>query len=255
MNRIFYLILGSALFFACSTQKNTNNCNSNSSEEYIPVDLYDALDYLNCQWSKKEKRKIARIFKDDDLAYIQYEIGKSIRNNWGLWSGENDLVKFFNSHGIFYPDEMSEIILTSFLRKLNKKDIDFEGQIQSYFKLYKIWEEYDEKETKRVLEAYDKYELGDTITLYIEVTRGIDGEIATYTIGPGYEWTFSQEKDLELKGKIIQKEIFQDNETRTNVRLLIQVFDMNKTGIVNTVWQSVKLGDTTKVELKYLKYE
>jgi len=237
---------------SCSTKKKILNCNLYPSKGYFPVDLFDAVEYLNCKWSEKDKRKIAYLTEDKVIGMYHFGIGMGIRNNWELWQGENDLVKFFNSHGIFHPDDMSSIILISFHRKLNNKEIDFESQVQYYLDYWAPIEEFERKETKRVLEAYEKYQLGDTITLYMEIFDFGQGDVASVRIGANYEWTFNPEKDLEFKGKIVQKEMLQDS---TNVTLSIQVFEINKVGLVKTIWQDVKLGDTTKVELRYLKYE
>ena len=258
---------------SCSSPRKMD-CKSYPSEGYIPKDLFDAVEYLNCIWSKKEKELFNKkfseylserlnedcteyedeIFLDEDV-FLVYDIGKAIRNAWGLWSGENDLVKFFNSYGIFHPDEMSSIILTSVHRKLNKKDIDFEGQVKSCLNYWKLYQEFEEKETKRVLEAYDKYGLNDLITIHLEIFSDTDGKYASVTVGPDYEWTFNPEKDLELKGKIVQKEIVQD-DTGTNVRFLIQIVDVNKEEIV-IIWlgRSVKIGEIAEIDMKYLKYE
>lgn len=64
-----------------------------------------------------------------------------MRNNWGLWSGSR-LAKYFNEMGIFHPDDMSGIILTSFHRHLNGKDLQLDQQIKYY-------QEYWEREKKK----------------------------------------------------------------------------------------------------------
>jgi len=235
---------------------NSNIFNSYSSEEYIPVDLYDAIEYLNCILSKKNKRKIVQYFETDKIIFWGYDFGKSIRNDWGLWRGENDLVIFFNSYGIFHPDEMSSIILTSFYRKMKNQEIDFEGQVKKFLDDLIIWKEHENNESKRALEAYSKYQECDLITIYMEmdlwIFNNIDNVGASVIISPGYEWTFNPEKDLELKGKILEKEIIEDS---TNVNLLIKVLDFNKKGMVKIYSEDTKVGDTIEITLKYLRYE
>ena len=234
---------------SCVSQTKINDsCSSYPKKGYVPIDLYDAVEYLNCQWSAKDKRKIGRLLEDEAVGQLHFGTGMGIRNGWELWQGENELVKFFNSHGIFHPDDMSSIILTSFHRKLNNKGIDFESQVQYYLDYWKPIQEYEEKETKRVLAAYDKYNLGDTITIYMEMDEGN----AVVGIGSGYEWTFNPENDLEFKGKIIEKTIIEDS---TNVRLLTHVLHINKEGTIEILGKQVKLGDTIVVDLRYLRYE
>jgi hypothetical protein len=60
-----------------------------------------------------------------------------MRNNWGLWRGSR-LSKYFNSLGIFHPDDMSGIILTGYCRQLNGLDIRLSDQIKQYQKYWKV---------------------------------------------------------------------------------------------------------------------
>jgi len=58
----------------------------------------------------------------------------------GLWT-KSDLRKFFEEKGIFHPDDMSGIILTSYHRRLNGKHIALSDQInrrqQAYMNIEK----------------------------------------------------------------------------------------------------------------------
>ena len=80
----------------------------------------------------------------------------------------------------------------------------------------------------------------------------MDDGSAVVGIVPTYEWTFNPENDLEWKGKIIGKEIISDS---TDVRLLVFVTYINKKTLVKILGKNVDLGDTIKVDLKYLRYE
>lgn len=75
--------------------------------------------------------------------------GMWIRNTLGFWddlSKEHkdrcELVKWFNDRGIFHPDDMSSIIMVSFHRHLNKKDIRLDEQIQH---TREYWDKTDPK--------------------------------------------------------------------------------------------------------------
>jgi len=106
--------------------------------------------------------------------------------------------------------------------------------------------EYDEKETKRILESYDRYKLGDTIILYLR------GDLIS-----GQRTIRISDKKLRLKGKIIRKEIIPDNThvfTHTNVGLLIQVLDMGGYKEARIFGKNVRLNDTAEVTLKHLEY-
>ncbi len=68
---------------------------------------------------------------DTNLASINHSTGMWLRNNYGLWS-RTCLVDFFWSKGIFHPEDMAAILLTSYHRYLNAKPIQLEDQIKMY---------------------------------------------------------------------------------------------------------------------------
>lgn len=61
---------------------------------------------------------------------------RSIRNKWGLWTG-SELAQWFYEKDIYHADDMSQIIIESYEKKLEGKDINLENQIQKY---HKHWE-------------------------------------------------------------------------------------------------------------------
>ena len=85
---------------------------------------------------RKPKVKTEKEFTTDS----HFGLGLWIRNNWGLWKGSR-LSNFFIANGIFHPDDMSGIILTSYHRKLNGIEIQLEKQIKYY-------QEYWDKQKK-----------------------------------------------------------------------------------------------------------
>jgi hypothetical protein len=69
---------------------------------------------------------------EEDTCIFHHGTGRNIRNNWNLWNNESLLHKWFNSIGIYHPDDMSAIILTSLHRHLNNKLINLEEQVKFY---------------------------------------------------------------------------------------------------------------------------
>lgn len=69
--------------------------------------------------------------KEDEILNYHHSIGGWMRDNWGEWPGSG-LTKYFAEMGIFHPDDITNIILTSFHRYLNKKDISLQQQIEYY---------------------------------------------------------------------------------------------------------------------------
>lgn len=136
-----------------------NDCKK-FTKRYVPVNLEDALNYLECSWSKTDKDTFKN--KDEFTATIELHrgYGMGLRNSWGLWRGKNKISKYFRSLGIFHPDDISNIILVSFHRKLNNKDIHIQEQIQRY-KDY--WDNSEKKQAEDKIKAFNEYQVGDTL--------------------------------------------------------------------------------------------
>ena len=74
------------------------------------------------------------------LAASHMGLGRWIRNNLGLWADcqkepaeeRAPLVRWFNKKGIYHPDDMSGIILTSWHRQLNGKKKKIKKQVKRY---------------------------------------------------------------------------------------------------------------------------
>lgn len=87
------------------------------------------------------------IKEDEDSATISvhHSIGRDLRNQLGLWTRDEDqteIAKYFNSIGIYHADDMSNIILTSFHKKLNNKPLELNDQVDEAIK---YWDENDPK--------------------------------------------------------------------------------------------------------------
>lgn len=139
------------------------------SIDYVPKNLTDAINYLDCRWTEKDKEEFKIIDENDAVAELHMGTGQGIRNNWGLWEGKKSLYRYFRTKGISHPDDMSSIILTSFHRHLNNKPIDLDGQI-NYYKNYwkKAREKYYQENrilTEKKKKEYDSYHKGDTVKI------------------------------------------------------------------------------------------
>lgn len=85
----------------------------------------EVLEYFDKYLDEKNKQ----LLKDNDPTVFHLSSGMNIRNFLGLWE-DNLLTNWFKSLGIFHPDDMSHIILTSLKRKLLNQDIDLDNQIK-----------------------------------------------------------------------------------------------------------------------------
>ncbi|SYZ74492.1 hypothetical protein TRIP_C90120 [Candidatus Zixiibacteriota bacterium] len=102
---------------------------------YIPVDLSDCLTQLDKTLSQ-EVHDTLMAWDEEDLWKAHFRLGMWIRNNWGLW-GRSRLSNWFNAQGIKHPDDMSNIILTSYWRYLHDKPIGLDDQINRFEVYYK----------------------------------------------------------------------------------------------------------------------
>lgn len=126
---------------------------------YIPKDLYDSFNQINIFWHDTTKVKVKEWSEKEFTGNTHDGFGRWMRNNWQLWRGSR-LSKYFNDIGIVHPDDMSGIILTSYYRQINDKDIKLEEQIQ-YYKNY--WEELKKQEDKVRDEELNKYKVGNVV--------------------------------------------------------------------------------------------
>jgi len=109
--------------------KNLNEC-----FEYIDnLNMKDLDDFLNL--SEKEA-----------IVGTHFGFGMWLRNNLGLWT-DNELTKWFNQHNIHHADDMSGIIITSYHRHKNGKDIKLQEQIDHYVQ---FWIESEKNEKLRL---------------------------------------------------------------------------------------------------------
>lgn len=95
-----------------------------------PKDLVEAV---------KKLLKFDRVndFRESNPEDYHHHTGRWIRNNWSLWDKKSELHKFFNDIGIYHPDDMSGILLTTTHRILNRQPILLKEQIERYKKYWK----------------------------------------------------------------------------------------------------------------------
>ena len=99
---------------------------------YIPEDLNDCFRTLDEIYSDSIKIEITKMTESDySSGNHLFGIGIWMRNNWQLWGGSR-LSKYFSQIGIYHPDDMSGIIMTSYHRYLNNEEILLDQQVKYY---------------------------------------------------------------------------------------------------------------------------
>ncbi|MBO9658188.1 MAG: hypothetical protein J7527_05125 [Chitinophagaceae bacterium] len=107
----------------------SNTVFSRTQKPPKPTTLDEAIAYLDTIFADSVTTTVQNMTEDQFTANYHFSLGMSMRDNWGLWKG-SPLSKHFKSMGIHHPDDMSGIILTSFHRKLQGKEIDLQGQVR-----------------------------------------------------------------------------------------------------------------------------
>lgn len=132
---LYILILLSTVLFSCknSTQNNTERI---IAKDYVPKNLEEALMKIDFNLTDSLNLKIKKKSENEFLTDTHFGFGLGFRNGWKLWKG-SELSKYFNKIGIFHPDDMSSIILTSYYRKINGIDIKLDEQVNYYKKYWK----------------------------------------------------------------------------------------------------------------------
>lgn len=103
-----------------------------------PKTLSECFDQLDDMLSNSEDMEWFKTTSEDD-AVIQshHGLGRWMRNNWELWVEESDIHQYFKKLGLHHADDMSSVILTSYHRKLNKRDLNLDEQIKYYIEYWK----------------------------------------------------------------------------------------------------------------------
>lgn len=94
-----------------------------------PTTLEETFIYLDNIFDDTSKYSFMNLPEDFATARLHFGFGMWMRNNWGLWR-DSKLKHYFLDKGVYHPDNMSGIILTSYHRYLNNKPINLEGQIK-----------------------------------------------------------------------------------------------------------------------------
>ena len=119
---------------------------------YIPRDLLDCFRQLDTLM-EEDVRELFLSFSDEEVDKRTHaSLGKWIEHKWSLREGSR-LSAYFNKMGVPHPDYMVGIIITSYHRHLNKRDLKVKEQLE-YFQ--GLWQEKQRKEAARLLQATEE---------------------------------------------------------------------------------------------------
>lgn len=110
-----------------------------------PNDLNDCFTVINLimqNSEEKEREWFKNTGEEEVLSTTHHFFGRQIRNLWGLWNKESVMHKYFSKMGLWHADDMSSVILTSYHRHINGKELKLKEQIQHYLD---YWSNYEKE--------------------------------------------------------------------------------------------------------------
>lgn len=125
---------------------------------YIPKDIYDCFVYIDSMFEDSTRQTISK-WNENEMGRLHRGFGMWMRNNWQLWGGSR-LSKYFNELGIDHAEDMSGIILSSYHRWINNKEIQLSEQILFY---QTYWTENQKLNEQKRREDFAKNNVGDTV--------------------------------------------------------------------------------------------
>ena len=211
-----------------------------------PEKIEESINYFEKNWTDDAKNIFKNKTESDAVTELHMTVGMWIRNSW-IRKGNDSLANQFHKIGIYHPDDISTIILTSLHRKLNNKELKLKEQARHYIDYWKPIIEKDEKSKKNAFEIYNKHKIGDKINIYYPVDSQ-NGESNALIYENNNEWVFNPKSDLKISG-IIKEKIFLGSETNIFFKIEITEMSNEKTKVL---MEEMKIGNTYNFHLDKL---
>ena len=159
---------------------------SKKDTKYKPKDFNESLIQLDKLLPDSTKGQIKIMTEEEFMCKSHFSTGTWIRNYWlynrylfGLIVTQSDLRKDLQSKKLFNNDDMSSLILRSFYRKLQNKDLQVDQQIKEIHQFYinmnnPEWRK--QQDSISWINIMKKYTIGDTLTNHVYYDRNWLGE-------------------------------------------------------------------------------
>jgi hypothetical protein len=92
--------------------------------QYIPKDLFDAIEQLNKLTEESSRLKFKNLTEYDAEHKLYFSLVRWVATNWGFYEGSR-LSHYLKEVGITFPEDQAVAVLLAWHRSLNKKDINF----------------------------------------------------------------------------------------------------------------------------------
>ena len=119
----FASLLAALLLSSCMTGRAVSLSGSQ------PSDLTDCFRRLDSLLGVEKIAQIKAMPEDDFASKGPFGLSKWMRSNWWLYP-EGELARNFHALGVTHPDDMSDIIFTSYYRYLHRRPLDVQAQVQ-----------------------------------------------------------------------------------------------------------------------------
>lgn len=213
-----------------------------------PASIDEAILYFEKKWSDKQKENFRNTPEKKAVDELHFSVGVWIRHEWIKTNKDSSLLKQFYRLGISDPNDMSNIILTSLHRKLNNEPIELEEQVNYFIEYCKPIRACDKKAARIAEDIYNKYNIGDSVTIYMDVDAKFGTRNAILHECPDTEWSFDYKNGLIVKGIITQK---YDIEDKSNFFFRVKISYLNSDD-TTILFKKVKPSDNVEFGLKYL---
>jgi len=213
-----------------------------------PRNIDEAILYFETKWNDKQKEECKNSDEKTWVNDMHASLGVWIRNEWIYKDKDTALVNQFNRLGIDHPNDMSAIILTSLHRKLNNIPIDLDGQVKYYIDYWKPYKICDEKASRLAQETYNKFNVGDSIFIYMDVDAKFGTRNAVLHECPDTEWSFDYKNDLMIRGIVSEKYEYND---KGNMFFKVKIGFISSPN-TTVLFKTPKVNDLMEFGLKYL---
>lgn len=88
------------------------------NEQDWPKSLEEVIERILSEMTEEAKKKFGKT-SEEDLIMCHWDLGAWIRNNFGLWLGNKELLESCGSKDI-HPDSASSVIIKALWEKLQK---------------------------------------------------------------------------------------------------------------------------------------
>ncbi|MEL6987926.1 MAG: DUF6794 domain-containing protein [Bacteroidota bacterium] len=125
---------------------------------YIPSDMEEAFEELRALARPEDLNNFSSAPEDSVVVRLHFGLGRWIDHNWNLHEGSR-FSHWLKQRGLTFPDDMVHVVIRSFHRHLNNKEIGLDEQIKNLILIRE--KAFQERQKKAKVETLNKEELDE----------------------------------------------------------------------------------------------